>query len=65
MGIINEKVLAVTIIGVLYAIAWMLKPETILRFVIIISLWIVAIIWALDFFGFYPLSKIIHVDFYG
>lgn len=65
MGIIDEKILAVSIIGILYAIAWLLKPQTILRIIIISFLWIVAIIWALDFLGLYPLSKIIGVDIYG
>ncbi|OGU70296.1 MAG: hypothetical protein A2V93_11355 [Ignavibacteria bacterium RBG_16_34_14] len=65
MGIIDEKVLAVTVIGVLYAITWMMKPQTILRIVINTVLGIVTIIWALDFFGLYPLSKIIPVNFYS
>ena len=65
MGIIDEKILAVSIIGILYAIAWLLKPQTILRIIIILFLWIVAIIWALDFFGLYPISRIIGVNIYG
>ena len=65
MGIIDEKVLAVTVIGVLYAITWMMKPQTILRIVINTVLGIVTIIWALDFFGLYPLSKIIPLNFYS
>jgi hypothetical protein len=65
VGIIDEKVLAVTVIGVLYAITWMMKPQTILRIVINTVLGIVTIIWALDFFGLYPLSKIIPVNFYS
>jgi hypothetical protein len=31
MGVIDEKVLAATIIAVLYAIAWLIKPQTILK----------------------------------
>jgi hypothetical protein len=65
MSIINEKVLAVTVIGVLYALTWMMKPQTILRMIINTVLGIVTIIWALDFFGLYPFSKIIPVNFYS
>jgi hypothetical protein len=65
MSVINEKVLAVTVIGVLYALTWMMKPQTILRMIINTVLGIVTIIWALDFFGLYPLSKIIPVNFYS
>jgi hypothetical protein len=65
MGIINEKVLAVAVIGVLYALSWMMKPQTILRMIINTVLGIVTLIWALDFFGLYPVSKIIPVNFYS
>jgi len=65
MGIIDEKVLAVTVIGILYVITWMMKPQTILRLVINTVLGIVTIIWVLDFFGLYPISKIIPVNFYS
>ena len=65
MGIINEKVLVVAVIGVLYALTWMMKPQTILRMIINTVLGIVTLIWALDFFGLYPVSKIIPVNFYS
>ncbi|RPI73929.1 MAG: hypothetical protein EHM47_04955 [Ignavibacteriales bacterium] len=65
MGIVDEKVLAVTVIAVLYAITWLLKPHTYLRVVINTLLGICIIIWALDFFGVYPLSKIVNLSFYG
>lgn len=65
MGIINEKVLAVTIIAILYALTLLLKPQTILRIVIKTLLGIVSIIWALDFFGLYPVTKIIPINFYS
>ncbi len=65
MGIINEKVLAVTIIGVLYALTWLMKPQTILKVIINTLLGIITIIWALDFFGLYPVSKIIPLNFYS
>ncbi len=65
MGIINEKVLAVAVIGVLYALTWMMKPQTMLIMIINTILGIVTIIWALDFFGLYPLSKIIPINFYS
>lgn len=65
MDIIDEKVIAVTVLGVLYALTWLMKPQTILRIIINTILGIITIIWALDFFGLYPLSKLIQVDFYG
>jgi hypothetical protein len=65
MGIINEKVLAVAIIGILYAITWLMKPQTILKVIINTVLGIVTIIWALDFFGLFSLSEIIPVNFYS
>ena len=65
MGVIDEKVLAATIIAVLYAITWLIKPQTILRIVLNTVLGIISIIWVLDFFGFYPLSNIIELSFYS
>jgi|GEM_PF-2161129 len=65
MGIIDEKVLAVTVLAVLYAISWLMKPESILRKLINTLLGICIIIWALDFFGLYPLSKILPASFYS
>jgi hypothetical protein len=63
--IIDEKILAVTVIAVLYAITYLMKPQTVLRVIINTFLGICTIIWALDFFGLYPLSKIIPETFYG
>ena len=57
MGIINEKVLVVTIIAVLYALTWLMKPQTVPRAIINILLGIITIIWALDFFGIYPYTN--------
>lgn len=65
MGIIDEKVLAVTVIAILYAISWLIKPQSILRILINTLLGICIIVWALDFFGLYPLSKILPVSFYS
>jgi uncharacterized membrane protein YbaN (DUF454 family) len=65
MGIIDEKIVAVSVIGVLYGISWLIKPQTILRVIINTVLGICTIIWALDFFGFYPISKIIPVNLYS
>lgn len=66
MGIIiDEKILALTVIAILYAITYLMKPQTILRVIINTLLGICTIIWALDFFGLYPVSKIIPVSFYG
>jgi hypothetical protein len=64
MVIIDEKVLAVTVIGVLYVLTWLMKPQ-ILKIVFNTILGIITIIWALDFFGLYPLSKLIKLDFYN
>ena len=63
--IIDEKILALTIIAVLYAITYMMKPQTILKVIINTLLGICTIIWALDFFGLYPFSKLISETFYG
>lgn len=57
MGIINEKVLAVTVIAVLYALTWLMKSQTALKAVINILLGIVTIIWVLDFFGIYSYTN--------
>ncbi len=65
MYIIDEKVIAFSIIAILYAVTYLLKPQTVLRVIINTVLGIFTIIWALDFFGFYPLSKIIPVSFYS
>jgi hypothetical protein len=65
MAIIDEKILAVSVIGVLYVLSRLLKPQTILKVVITVILGIITLIWALDFFGLYPLSNLIEVDFYG
>jgi hypothetical protein len=64
MVIIDEKVLAITVIGVLYVLTWLMKPQ-ILKIVFNTILGIITIIWALDFFGLYPLSKLIKLDFYS
>lgn len=65
MGIVNEKVLAIAIIGILYALTWLMKTQSILKVIINTVLGIFAIIWALDFFGLYPLSKLIPPNFYS
>jgi hypothetical protein len=57
MGIINEKVLAVTVIAVLYALTWLMKPQTVIKVIINILLGIISIIWVLDFFGIYPYTN--------
>jgi hypothetical protein len=62
MGIINGKILAVTVIAVLYALTWLMKPQTALKVVINIVLGIITIIWALDFFGIYPYTHFLHLN---
>ena len=59
MSIIDGKILAVTVIGVFYAITWLLKPQTVLRVIINTVLSIFTIFWMLDFFGIYPVTKIL------
>ena len=63
MGIINEKVLAVTVIAVLYALTWLMKPQTAVRVVINILLGIITIVWVLDFFGIYPYTNFLLKQF--
>jgi uncharacterized membrane protein YbaN (DUF454 family) len=65
MGIVDEKVLAATIIAVLYAVSWFMKPQTVLKVILNTIFLIVSIIWVLDFFGLYPLSKIVRLNFYS
>jgi hypothetical protein len=62
MGIINDKILIVTVIAVLYALTWMMKPQTVVKVIINTLLGIVTIIWVLDFFGIYPYSKFLHIN---
>jgi hypothetical protein len=62
MGIINGKILAVTIIAVLYALTWLMKPQTALKVVINVLLGIITIIWVLDFFGIYPYTNFLHLN---
>ena len=62
MGIINEKILALAIIAVFYALTLLMKPQTVPKVIISTLLGIVTIIWALDFFGIYPYSKFLHLN---
>ena len=62
MGIINEKILAVTIIAILYALTRLMKPQSALKVIISTLLGIIAIIWVLDFFGIYPYNKYLHIN---
>jgi len=63
MGIINEKVLAVTIIGVLYALTWLMKPQTKFKGIINLLLGIITVIWILDFFGIYSYTNFLPKQF--
>lgn len=63
MGIINGKVLAITIIAVLYALVWLMKSQTALKVVINILLGLVTIIWVLDFFGIYSYTNFLPKQF--
>jgi hypothetical protein len=65
MSVIDEKILFISVIGILYAIAWMLKPQTVMRFVITSMLGIVAVLWLLDFFEIYPFGEIAKEFFKG
>jgi hypothetical protein len=58
MGIIDGKILFISALGILYAVAWMLKPQTILRTVITYMLGIIAVLWVLDFFEVYPFGEV-------
>ena len=62
MGIINDKILVVTVIAVFYGLTWMMKPQTVLKVIINTVLGIVTIVWALDFFGIYSYSKFLHLS---
>ena len=62
MGIINDKILIVTVIAVFYGLTWMMKPQTVLKVIINTVLGIVTIVWALDFFGIYSYSKFLHLS---
>jgi hypothetical protein len=62
MGIINDKILVVTVIAVFYGLTWMMKPQTVLKVIINTVLGIITIVWALDFFGIYPYSKFLHLS---
>jgi len=64
MGIIDEKILAVSVLAVLYAITWLLKPQTVLRVIINTVLGIFTIFWVLDFFGIYPVTRILSSDLF-
>lgn len=61
MGIINDKILVVTAIAVLYGLTWMMKSQTVLKVIINTVLGIITIVWVLDFFGIYPYSKFLHL----
>ncbi len=65
MSIIDGKIVAVTIIGILYAIAWLLKPQTVIKVIINTLLGIVTIFWILDFFSIYPVTKILPANFFN
>lgn len=65
MAIIDEKVLAATVIAVLYVLTWLFNTRTIVRVIINTVFGIAAIIWVLDFLGLYPVSKIIQTNFYS
>lgn len=58
MNIIDEKILFISVVGILYAIAWMLKPQSFLRTLITYLLSIVAILWVADFFEVYPFGEV-------
>jgi hypothetical protein len=62
MGIINDKILVVTVIAVFYGLTWMMKPQTVLKVIINTVLGLITIVWALDFFGIYPYSKFLHLS---
>jgi hypothetical protein len=65
MSIIDGKIIAVTIIGIFYAVTWLLKPQTVIKIIINTLLGIITIFWTLDFFGIYPVTKILPANFFN
>jgi hypothetical protein len=57
MTVLDEKVIAVTIIGILYILQWVLESKTVFRFIINFFLVVTIVVCLTDLFGIYPVYE--------
>ena len=59
MDVINEKVIAIAVLGVIYVVSSFFKVGPTLRIILNGFISLLLILWLLDFFNIYPVLKII------